>query len=234
MIKKQRTYEYGAYFRSQDLYKKLLTLLQELPFERIGNGEGVYFQTTESDQLKQQQQQRLVTMCEEAKLKRKRNVENKLVLPMISHTLTSFPIRKTRTEFNRTYRQDRLAKHQYSQFKCSVNDNSNKRRCLLIDRSAKCKYVNKCSDITKDNEDDSSFPRRCLTFSVNYNCNKRYNSLMKCNGSKYKAYEISAHRKKLGNVFDSLKRQDKGMSSLNNTKIIKRPTLLKRSNMKMD
>ena len=229
MKRKQRTYEYGAYFRSQDLYKKLLMLLQELPVERIGNDDGVYFQTKESyySKQQQQQQQRLVNMCEEIKMKRKRNENNnKLELPMISKTLTSFPIRKTKTtEFNRTY---------HSQFKYNNNNNNNnKRRCWLIDRSAKSKYVNKCDDIAKDNEDDSSFPRRCLTFNINYN--KRHNSILKCNnGSKYKAYEITKQRKKLSNVFDSLKRQDKGMLSLNSTKIIKRPTLLTKTSMKMD
>lgn len=41
--KKPRTYEHGAYFKSHELFTKLLDLIETLPIERLGN-EGVYFQ----------------------------------------------------------------------------------------------------------------------------------------------------------------------------------------------
>ena len=213
MIKKQRTYEYGAYFRCQDLYKKLLTLLQELPLERIGNGNGMYFQTKEScyyNKEQQLQQQRLVTLCEEVKMKRKRN---EVRLPMINKTLMGFPIRKTKTEVIKVKWGDD-----------SSNNNNKKRRCmLLMDRTAKGKCV------TKDNEDDSSFPRRCLTFNTTTTTNN-YNRGWSCK-RKYKEYEVNKQRKNLSNVFDTVGRSDKGMISLNNTKIMKRPMLIKKTSV---
>ena len=214
MIRKQRTYEYGAYFRCQDLYKKLLTLLQELPLERIGNEDGMYFQTKEScyyNKEQQLQQQRLVTLCEEAKMKRKRN---EVMLPMINKTLTGFPIRKTKTE---------VIKVKYS----GDSSNKKKRRCMLMmmDRTAK-----KGSDVTKDNEDDSSFPRRCLTFNTTTMNN--YNRGWSCKSKrKYKEYEVNKGRKNLSNVFDTVGRSDKGMISLNNTKIMKRTMLMKKTSV---
>jgi hypothetical protein len=220
MKRKQRTYEYGAYFRCQDLYKKLLTLLQELPLERIGNEDGMYFQTKERsyyNKEQQLQQQRLVTLCEEAKMKRKRN---EMMLPMINKTLTGFPIRKTKTE---------VIKVKYS---CD-SSNKKKRRCMLMmmDTTAKCKYVKKGSDVTKDNEDDSSFPRRCLTFNTTTTTMNNYNRGWSCKRKKYKEYEVNKGRKNLSNVFDTVGRSDKGMVSLNNTKIMKRTMLLKKTSV---
>ena len=46
--KKPRTYEHGAYFKSQYLFTKLLDLIETLPVERLGN-EGVYFQSENNE-----------------------------------------------------------------------------------------------------------------------------------------------------------------------------------------
>lgn len=46
--KKPRTYEHGAYFKSHDLFTKLLDLIETLPVERLGN-EGVYFQSENNE-----------------------------------------------------------------------------------------------------------------------------------------------------------------------------------------
>lgn len=47
--KKSRTYEHGAYFKSHDLFTKLLDLIEILPVERLGNN-GVYFQYDNKDE----------------------------------------------------------------------------------------------------------------------------------------------------------------------------------------
>lgn len=46
--KKPRTYEHGAYFKSHELFTKLLDLIETLPIERLGN-EGVYFQNENNE-----------------------------------------------------------------------------------------------------------------------------------------------------------------------------------------
>ena len=94
---------------------------------------------------------------------------------------------------------------------------------MMMDTTAKCKYV------TKDNEDDSSFPRRCLTFNTTTMNN--YNRGWSCKRKKYKEYEVNKGRKNLSNVFDTVGRSDKGMVSLNNTKIMKRTMLLKKTSV---
>ena len=47
--KKPRTYEHGAYFKSHDLFTKLLDLIETLPVDRLGNN-GVYFQYDNKDE----------------------------------------------------------------------------------------------------------------------------------------------------------------------------------------
>lgn len=48
--KQPRTYEHGAYFKSHDLFTKLLDLIETLPVERLGN-DGVYFQKENNDKI---------------------------------------------------------------------------------------------------------------------------------------------------------------------------------------
>ena len=47
--KRPRTYEHGAYFKSHDLFTKLLDLIETLPVDRLGNN-GVYFQYDNKDE----------------------------------------------------------------------------------------------------------------------------------------------------------------------------------------
>ena len=47
--KKPRTYEHGAYFKSHDLFTKLLDLIENFPVDRLGNN-GVYFQYDNKDE----------------------------------------------------------------------------------------------------------------------------------------------------------------------------------------